>query len=353
MQRTTTGRRAAAIRTREPRHTQAGAGLPFPLSSLPRLDRPVYYSAGSGRGPAAPPAGFEGSPMNAPLIATTDAPHPDRRAIRAATLHTSERRPRSAARGLTVLALVLATALAAASPAAAAGFRFVTDNDFLADNGDDLYSFGVGFELHRGRYTLTLKENGFTDRAAGVRFDETFLTVGRSLPLPRGWDGWGELGAVHVGNGLLGETFQNDFHELIQADTVRLDYVEDGQVLPVASFAATRLSPLGPRFAAGPYVEASAAPGLKSHVLAAAQASWDVHPDVTLSALVGARHSEAELAALEPRMGGTAAQAELTLVWRQRVALSWSYNASGTRQEHLAIGWRVGADRGFARALTR
>lgn len=243
--------------------------------------------------------------------------------------------------------------LLAAVPAGGAGFRFVTDNDFLADDGDDLYSFGVGLELQRGSYTLALKENGFTDRAAGIRFDETFLTVTRPFAFADGWRGWGEIGVAHVGNGLLGESFQNRFHEVIGADTVRLRYVDDSRVHPTASLGAGRLWQLGRQVELGPYVEVSATPGLKGHALVAAQASWDVRGPLAVRALVGARQSEAWLDALEPRMDGAAAQVEVTLVYRERVALAWSYNAFGTRQEHLAIGYRVGTLDGLARALTR
>ena len=253
----------------------------------------------------------------------------------------------------TLLAALLGlTLLLAAVPAGAAGFRFVTDNDFLAEDGDDLYSFGVGFELQRGPYTVALKENGFTDRAAGIRFDETFLTVTRPLAL-RGWQGWGELGLAHVGNGLLGESFQNEFHEVIGADTVRLRYVDDGRVLPTAGLGATRLRQVGRQVELGPYVELALTQGLKGHALVAAQASWDVRGPLAVRALVGVRQSEAWLDALEPRMDGTAAQAEVTLVYRDRIALAWSYNAFGTQQEHLAIGYRVGTTAGLARELTR
>jgi hypothetical protein len=93
--------------------------------------------------------------------------------------------------------------------------------------------------------------------------------------------------------------------------------------------------------------------GHKAHALAAAQASWHPRGPLSVAALVGARSSEASLDALERRMGGTDVQAELSLIYRDRIALSWSYNASGTRQEHLAIGYRIGTVPGFARALTR
>jgi hypothetical protein len=75
---------------------------------------------------------------------------------------------------------------------------FDADNDFLTSNpeDDDLYTFSLAFGWKWGEQTLRLRENAFTDKDAGIRFDETYLTVVRELPLNAGWRGSADLGLV-------------------------------------------------------------------------------------------------------------------------------------------------------------
>ena len=63
----------------------------------------------------------------------------------------------------------------------------------------DLYTFSLRFELDRGPFTLALSENAFTDRGAGTRFDETYLTVGRQLPISDVWETYAAAGVLRVG----------------------------------------------------------------------------------------------------------------------------------------------------------
>lgn len=76
--------------------------------------------------------------------------------------------------------------------------RVETGNDFLTSNPteDDLYSFALEIAVDRGPWTLTLQENIFTDKAAGIRFDETYARVGRQLVFGDEWYSRIEVGVV-------------------------------------------------------------------------------------------------------------------------------------------------------------
>ena len=129
---------------------------------------------------------------------------------------------------LTVVALSLAFA-PLASPASDWELRLSTNNDLFVNNSvnDDFYTFGGGIEFSIERLTVRWQENAFTHQADGFRFDESFLPVGGLAP--KSWLGewslWLEAGAAHVGEGVLGQSVQNDVHELIGDDPVALDYL--------------------------------------------------------------------------------------------------------------------------------
>lgn len=222
--------------------------------------------------------------------------------------------------------------------------RLETENDFLVDDRDDLYSFGLGFEVGRGAYRFAFREAGFTDRDAGVRFDETFLTVGRNLALPAGWSARVEAGAGHVGEGVFGQSFQNEFHGLVGSEEVELEYLDEEKTVGLAAIRLVRPRDVSPSLVAGPFLEASAAPGLKSHALVAARAAWTPSGAFDVIATAGVRWSHADLDELAPWMDGTALQAEVRIVYRDRIELSWSRNSYGTERNHLSLGYRLGAD---------
>lgn len=221
--------------------------------------------------------------------------------------------------------------------------RLETENDFLVDDRDDLYSFGLGLEIGRGAYRFAFRETGFTDRDAGVRFDETFLTVGRNLALPAGWSAWVEAGAGHVGRGVFGQSFQNEFHGLVGSDEVELEYLDDEKTVGVAEIRLVRPRDVSPNVVAGPYLEASTTPGLKSHALLGARAAWTPGGPFDVIATAGLRWSHADLDELAPWMDGTVMQAEVRVVYRDRIELSWSTNSRGTGRNHLALGYRLGS----------
>ena len=225
---------------------------------------------------------------------------------------------------------LLAALVAAAAPAAAQTVRFSTENDLLTDGStrDDLYTFAVALELDRPRYALSLRENAFTDRAAGLRFDETYLSVGRAFPGPRSWRLDAEAGLVHVGHGLFGQDAQNAVHRLLDQEEVELRY-HDSELHPRLALSAERPFSVTAGFAVGPRFEVDAAPGLRSFALAGAQVLWQPSDRVVVQLLAGGRYSHASLEPLELHLSEWAPVARLGLTLYDRVFLAWTYNDYG------------------------
>ena len=82
--------------------------------------------------------------------------------------------------------------------AEALDLRFASQNDVVTRNptDDDLYTFSFALDLALDPYRFSLREEAFTDRQAGVRFDETCVVVGRSVSGPRSWSLDVEAGIV-------------------------------------------------------------------------------------------------------------------------------------------------------------
>lgn len=269
---------------------------------------------------------------------------------------STPRRSGAPAAGPIASLFILAALLVApaASAATVPALRLTMENDLLVTDQDDLYTFAVDLELERGPYTYAFRENAFTDRAAGVRFDESELTVGRALSVPRPWSVHAELGLVHVGRGLFGERAQNAVHGLIGGEEVELPYA-DSSLHGRASLVAHRPFALARRLDVGPLLEVETIPGLRSHVVLAAQAGWRPHRAVDVFLVAGARATDVSQRALERHALGTAAVARLGVVLYESVYLTWTYNDYGVGREHLALGYRVptsGGRQGAARART-
>ncbi|MEM1178540.1 MAG: hypothetical protein AAGM22_09355 [Acidobacteriota bacterium] len=250
---------------------------------------------------------------------------------------------------MTLALLTLAPLLS--TPAAALDFRFETENDFLTgDNEDDLYTFAVALEFDRGEYLWAIREKAFTDRDGGVRFDETQIAVGRQVTLPggwfRGWDAYGEIGVIRLGEGLLGEDVQNALHSVIGSDEVDLDYVAEDDVHASLFLRLDRLYKLRHNLTAGPRIEAFSAPGFRNTAVASVQAFWQPTDYLAVEALAGARFSESSLRFLDPHLEEVDAVAELGFVLQDRILVSWSYNDHGTAREHFSIGYRFGNFKG-------
>lgn len=241
---------------------------------------------------------------------------------------------RSAIARTTIAATLLAAAVEAQT------VRLSTENDILTGNPtrDDLYSFSIGFELERGLASWAIFEQAFTDRAAGVRFDETHLELRRSVLAARGWSLALGAGVVRVGEGLFGERLQNAVHDAIGSDRVELPYHDESWHVRLL-VSAERWRAFGASFEAAPHVELDVAPGHRSLAAAGAQARWQPAPDWVIEAFAGARWARASLAPLEPHLGGVDLAARIGLLWRERYLLSWSLNAHGDRREHWTVGY--------------
>lgn len=229
-------------------------------------------------------------------------------------------------------------------------FRVVQNNDFLADNtvDDDFYTFGIRLELSYGALSYRLTENAFTDREDDARFDETYLTVGRLLPDAwlGAWNVWVELGAVHVGEGLLGQSAQNQLHELVGVDPVHLEYLEG-----VDDYHAHVTAELGRQWrlarhwTAGPRIGFSTSIGFRTNSLAGVRTVWKPSRRFAVDVVLGARFADTELPLLEPHLekASLAAMVELDLPFGFLV--EWSLNRYGTERRHLSFGWSIGGGR--------
>ncbi len=261
-----------------------------------------------------------------------------------ATLSTSLAFPRPR-RSIRFAALLVAFAWLA-HPLAAAEVHLTTENDLLSDHHtpDDLYTFSLALETRRGLHSISLRENAFTDRAAGLRFDETYLSIGRPLPIVRGWSATLEVGAVHVGHGLFGEQAQNRVHRAIGGDHVDLRYT-DSELYGRLALAAQRPVGLRPGLELAPLVEIDSAPGFRSLGLAAVRADWKPTATVAVHAMLGARFADASYDPLAPHLARAASAARVGVTVAERYYLSWSYNDHGERRGHLTIGYRLGGQR--------
>jgi hypothetical protein len=240
--------------------------------------------------------------------------------------------------------IALAAALLAVPPALAepVGLRFATENDVLTHNptDDDHYTFAVAFEVDRAPYRFTVRENAFTDRTAGVRFDETSLSVGRSLPLRAPWRVRLETGLVRVGRGILGQDAQNAIHRLIGDDEVDLRYHEPSLHLRLG-VEAERILATARRVSIRARFDAVAAPGLRADAVAGAEATWQPGRRIAVRVLAGLRYAHASLAPLESHVVRRAPAARVEVMLRDRVFLSWTYNDYGDKREHLSLGFRT------------
>ena len=240
------------------------------------------------------------------------------------------------------LLAVIACAAALVTRADAAEIRLTTENDFLTNNptADDLYTFGLAMEVEHGPYRVSFRESAFTDRKAGSRFDETYLTVRRAIPGLGAWAFEPEVGFVHVGRGLLGQDVQNGFHRLIGSEELDLAYVDSSLHLSFGLDAEGSF-PLTRRLAAGPRVEIDSAPGFRSDAIVGAQLRWQPTGMLTLETFAGAHFSHTSLPLLEPHLAPLAPITRIAVVVEGGFVLSWSYNDYGDRREHLSVGYRI------------
>lgn len=247
---------------------------------------------------------------------------------------------------LHALALLLAASLTllggGADAATAQTLRLRTENDLLAGSEarDDLYTFAVALEVERGKSTASLRENAFTDREAGIRFDETYLSVARDLAPWRGWGLAGEAGLVRTGRGIFGERAQNAVHRVLGSESVELRYLPSRLHLRAAAVAERRFAG-GDRTDWGPRFEVDLVPGLRSWLLLGAAAAWRPASRIELEARAGARLTRASYAPLAEHLETLVPAVELGVVVDRRFFASWSYGDYGERREHLSAGYRM------------
>jgi hypothetical protein len=248
--------------------------------------------------------------------------------------------PRTLLRLLLATALGLSLALDAGAGESAIDF-FVADDLGIKAPVDDLYTAALGAAGSTHGYRFALYENLFTDEPAGLRFDETHLTVSRPVEVSA-WVLTPEVGGVRVGEGLFGQSFQNFVHRLIGRDELDLSYVDGTDLFLSLRFEALRPFHVSDRLEFGPRIELYDAFNLKSHAILGGAFDWQASRRFALFGYVAARYSAADFAPLEPWMRGWAPAGEIGVRYRQRVAAVLSYNAFGTEDDHLHVrfGWR-------------
>lgn len=257
---------------------------------------------------------------------------------------TPRRRPKRSSFGWVLLALALLSPCP--ETLAEAVLELTHDNDLFSGTRieDDLYTATVGIAYERSGWRLRLNERLFTDRAAGLRFDESFLTVSRELlqsprESPRRWSLLAEAGVVHRGRGLFGQGTQNFIHEIVNEPEVRLPYVAGSSVHPTIALELSRTLPLGQGAQLRPLIAAESA-GFKEAARVAVEFRQELPRGWWLVGELGSRQSKTEFAPLAVWMDGNAPTYLLGAGYREWISLIWSENAFGTEDRHLHLRLR-------------
>jgi hypothetical protein len=238
---------------------------------------------------------------------------------------------------------LFALLLTLAGPGAeAAELQLTVANDPVSGSSrpDDLYTAELGLAVDFERVRVTAGERMFTDRERGLRFDETFLTVGLDLPELAGWAAEANLGVLRAGRGLLGQDVQNEVHRWTGSDEVDLPYAPGNHHFPTAALSLARpLRRIGAthlRSEAGAFT----APGFRHWLRAGVVAERPLGDRAAVRFGLGARADQVDTDWLGDRVSDIAPTAELAVAYRSLV-LRWSYNDYGTRTGHLTLGVRL------------
>ena len=218
--------------------------------------------------------------------------------------------------------------------------RTTNDVGVVLPGKDDLYTASLGLEVATGKLRFVLDELMFTDREAGLRFDETWLTAAYSLPVLSGWESRVEAGAVRVGNGIFGEEIQNFVHRLLNIDEVELDYIQGNDTHALLRLELERPFAARPGLAVGPWFDLSETFGFKRHAILGAALRWQGDGKLSAFGRAAARYSDTELAVLEPWMDGWGPQLEAGLGYGKFLRASYSFNFYGTEEHHLHLAFR-------------
>lgn len=245
-----------------------------------------------------------------------------------------------------LLLVFLALVAFAGAPADAADLHLTIANDPIFGNqeADDLYTAGLAVSFQRGFRHFLVGERMFTDREAGLRFDETFLAVEQRLASWGSWEPTLGVGLLHIGRGALGQSVQNSVHDLVGSDHVELDYLPEDRFFGELMARLERSDLLGRGRLFTTSIEARSAPGFRSWLRAMASYEATFGKHFSWRAGLGAHAEDASLRLLEKNVERLAPAAELGIAWRS-LTLLWSYNDLGTASSHLTLGMNLSVGR--------
>lgn len=230
-------------------------------------------------------------------------------------------------------------------PIQAAELRLTLANDPISGNAraDDLYTSETAVELLVRDQRLVFTERMFTNRERGLRFDESRASV-TFVPIDiAGWTTTPEVGLLHVGEGLLGESVQNRVHRAVGSEEVHLPYIDEASVYPTGAVSLQRQ--LG-SFGSMPLladIRIETAPGFHSSLEARAGIVRAMGMGLAVELRAGLRADYVESPWLDDVISDAGVTADLVIAWRG-VALSFSHNRYGTKSNHLTLGWRAALD---------
>ncbi len=215
-------------------------------------------------------------------------------------------------------------------------------NDFFTFNtiDDDLYTSAGEIVLGRGAFELSLKEIAFTDSDNDLRFDESAVAVSWNAPPIGHWQPTLTLGALRVGEGLLGERTQNAIHRLIDDREVHLRYLEASDYYGRASVALTGHYRLHRRLVVEPIFRLDVAPRYLDHAVLQARLRYRASRRIGLRVGAGVRASSTSFEPLEPWIEEVAPTFEFGLSLPYGFDLQWVENDYGTRRQHFLISYR-------------
>jgi hypothetical protein len=103
-------------------------------------------------------------------------------------------------------------------------------------------------------------------------------------------------------------------------------------------------------FTWGPRLDADIVPGFRSWALVSVDAVWQPAGRFAVELQPGARFTTVSYAALEPHVASSAFAGRASLVFDDRVFVTWSYNDYGDEREHVSVGYRMALGGGRARS---
>ncbi len=215
-------------------------------------------------------------------------------------------------------------------------------NDPILGNqeGDDLYTAGLGIEVQRGFRFFQGGERMFTDREAGQRFDETYLSVEERLPSWGSWEPTVGLGVLHIGQGLPRAIGAELDPPGGRQRNLRFRLSRTQSMVRRAAGAGAAQRPARPRAPRHHRHRAAQRPGFRSWLRAMTSYEAPFGSHFSWRAGLGLHAEEAELNLLERNVEKLAPAAELGIAWRS-LTLLWSYNDLGTATSHLVLGMNI------------